>query len=177
MSEHNFFPFPNLQTTHLLLRQVNLIDAPEIFSLRSSELVNKYLDRKPSNSIEDALVFIQAINENIQKNQSIYWAITLPPSNKLVGTICLFNFSPDQSKAEMGFELLPPLQGKGIMMEAASRIIQYGFGEIGLTSIEATTHPGNVSSRRLLEKLNFELTFDEAVAGYLLKKNYQAEIK
>ncbi len=71
----------------------------------------------------------------------------------------------------MGFELLPHMQGKGIIIEAASRTIQYGFEEIGLTSIEANTHPGNLSSRRLLEKLNFKLTSDEDVTGYLLKKN------
>jgi len=120
-------------------------------------------------------LFINAINENIHNNHSIYWAITLPQSNKLIGTICLFNLSRDLTKAEIGFELLPQMQGKGIMLEAASRIIQYGFQEIGLTFIEAYTHRENLNSRRLLEKLNFELTSDENAIKYLLKKNNKSE--
>jgi ribosomal-protein-alanine N-acetyltransferase len=77
-------------------------------------------------------------------------------TDKLIGTICLFDFSEDLSKAEIGFELLPHFQGKGIMQEAALKVIHFGFQHVGLKSIEAYTHSENQSSTRLLEKLNFK---------------------
>lgn len=156
MTRKNFTPFPVLTTGRLHLRELKPSDDKEIFALRSSEQVNKYLDRKPSGSIDDARNFIQAITENIQRNDSIYWVITEEGTDKLVGTICLFNFSEDHSKAEIGYELLPDFQGGGIMQEAASKVIHFGFEHVGLASIEAYTHSGNHSSTRLLETLNFK---------------------
>ena len=156
MTGKNFTPFPVLKTERLTLRQLISSDDKEIFALRSDDNVNKYLDRKPSKSIDDAKNFIETINDNIQRNDSIYWAITLNGTDKLIGTICLFDFSSDNLKAEMGYELLPDFQGKGIMQEAISKVIDFGFQHIGLNSIEAYTHSENQISTRLLEKLNFK---------------------
>ncbi len=156
MKHRKLKTFPILATERLIIRQLSVSDVQEIFLLRSNALVNKYLDRPPSKTIDDAKVFIQTINENIQKNNSIYWAITLSDTNKLIGTICLFNFSDDNLKAEIGYELLPDFQGKGIMQEALSKVINFGFQQIGLHSIEAYTHSENRCSTRLLEKLNFK---------------------
>lgn len=95
MREINFTPFPVLKTERLTLRQLVSSDDKEIFALRSNDNINKFLHRKPAESITDAENFIQIITENIQKNDSIYWAITLNGSDKLIGTICLFNFTND----------------------------------------------------------------------------------
>lgn len=156
MAEKNFNPFPVLKTERLTLRQLVSSDANEIFALRSNDNVNKYLDRKPSKSIDDAKNFIHAIHENSKRNDSVYWAITLTGVDKLIGTICLYDFTNDNSKAEIGYELLPGFQGKGIMQEATSKIIDFGMQHIGLKSIEAYTHAENDRSTRLLEKFNFK---------------------
>ena len=156
MTGKNFTPFPVLKTERLILRQLRSSDDEEIFALRSNDTVNKYLDRKPAKSIDDAKNFINTINENIRRNDSIYWAITLNDTDKIIGTICLFNFSDDHSKAEIGYELLPHFQGKGFMQEASSKVIRFGFQHVGLQTIEAYTHSENHSSTRLLEKLNFK---------------------
>ena len=156
MRDINFTLFPVLKTERLTLRQLINSDADEIFALRSDDKVNKYLDRKPSKSIDDAKTFIQTIKENIQRKNSIYWAITLSGTDKLIGTICLFDFSDHNSKAEIGYELLPDFQGKGIMLEATLKVIAFGIQYLGLSSIEAYTHSENQSSTRLLEKTNFK---------------------
>jgi len=156
MGERNFTPFPVLTTERLTLRQLLSDDINVIFALRSDGNVNKYLGRKPSKSIDDAKTFIQTIDENIQRNDSIYWAITLNGTDKLIGTICLFDFSDDNLKAEIGYELLPDFQGKGIMQEAISKVIDFGIQHIGLNLIEAYTHSENQRSTSLLKKFNFK---------------------
>ena len=60
MTSRNFTPFPVLKTERLILRQLISSDDKEIFALRSNDNVNKYLDRKPSKSIDDAKNFINA---------------------------------------------------------------------------------------------------------------------
>ena len=168
MGNRNFKPFPVLKTERLTLRQLVSSDANEIFALRSDPNVNKYLDREPAKSMDDAKTFIKIINENIQKNDSIYWAITLSNKDKLIGTICLFNFLDDNKLAEIGYELLPGYQGLGIMQEATSKVIDFGIQHIGLNSIKAYTHSENQRSTRLLEKFNFKKENDTTEGNLML---------
>ena len=55
----NFTPFPKLVTDRLILRQLSENDNKEIFSLRSDERVNKYLDRQVQSSSDEAIEFIK----------------------------------------------------------------------------------------------------------------------
>ena len=155
MVNKNFIPFPILTTERLTLRQLIVNDEQEIFTLRSDNEINKYLDRQLSTTIEDATNFINKVNENIHKNISLYWAITLSDRNILVGTICLYGFSDGNDNCEIGYELLTNFQGQGIMKEAVEKVIDYAFYTIKVQKIEAFLHRDNQSSINLLEKLSF----------------------
>lgn len=156
MLHKNFTPFPTLTTDRLTLRQLKITDDQEIFTLRSDTEINKYLDRQSANSIDDARAFINRVNENISKNNSLYWAITLSDKNIMVGTVCLFSFSDENGNCEIGYELLTNFQGNGIMKEAVEKVIDYAFNKIKVQKIEAFFHKDNLSSKKLLEKLSFK---------------------
>jgi len=132
-------------------------DEQEIFALRSSDEINKYLDRPKANTLDEARNFITKIINGIAKNESIFWVVTPKDESKLLGTICLWKISKEEAKAEIGYELLPENHGKGIMQEVIPRVLQFGFEEIKLEMIEAELSPRNLKSVRLLEKNNFTL--------------------
>ncbi len=155
MVNRNFTPFPILTTERLTLRQLSIDDKQNIFDLRSDTEINKYLDREPSKTIEDAINFIGKINDNIKNNNSIYWVISLTGTKTFVGTICLFDFSNEKNSCEIGYELMTKFQGRGIMKEAAKKVIEYTIETLGLKTIDAITHKQNQSSTKLLQKLNF----------------------
>lgn len=167
----NFSPFPQLVTDRLILKQLSLNDAEEVFILRSDETVNKYLDRPRATTIEDAKAFIERINLAIDTNRSIFWAISFKEDPKLIGTICLWNFSEEKNKAEIGYELLPKFHGKGIMQEAFLKVVEFGFQNLQLRSIEACTTKQNKSSIKILERNYFirdhdlENKIDRAIEG------------
>lgn len=151
--EHGNLKIPPVLTTQrLTLRQVSVSDVHEIFLLRSDTLVNKYLNRKKSKTLQDALEFI----EGIHKSSLSYWAIVEKEHEKLIGTICLFDISAALKKCEIGYELLTPYQRKGMMREAAEKVIEYALHTLGLETVEAYTHQDNQSSINLLEELNFK---------------------
>ena len=155
MDTINFIPFPMLETEHLILRQLKMEDQNEIFALRSDDRVNEFLDRIKANSPEDALLFIHNINTSINNNEAIYWAITLKNEPALAGTICLWNIFKEDLTAEIGYELHPDQQGKGIMQEAIIKVIDYGFQTMKLNLIEAELAPANLRSIKLLERNGF----------------------
>ncbi len=151
----NFSPFPVLTTKTLTLRQLSIDDKQNIFALRSDQEINKYLEREPSKSIDDAINFINKINDNIKNNNSIYWVISLTTTKTVVGTICLFDFSTEKESCEIGYELMTSFQGRGIMFEAVEVVIDYAFQTLQLQKIFAFTHSENLNSIKLLSKFNF----------------------
>ena len=181
MTSLNFTPFPTIKTERLILRQLTITDDKEIFALRSDPDVEKYLERPKTETIDDARAFISNINVGIKNNDWIFWAICLDDNPELIGTICLWNISPRDSKAEIGYELLPRYQGKGIMQEAFMEVIRYGFDEIQLDLIEAVVHRDNFKSIRLLDRNGFiikgrlnefepDVKGDTAMVVYVLSK-------
>jgi len=175
MKKRKFNPFPVLKTNRLILRRLSINDEKEIFLLRSDENINKFLNRKPCTELSEARQFIEKINEGINKDENIYWAVEPKDKPGLIGTICLWNFSEDEKKAEIGFELLPAYQRKGIMLEAAAAVIDYGFTKLNLDLIEGEVEPANIRSLNLMKKLNFILREETNSPGaetvmYELKK-------
>jgi len=160
MTNRNFTPFPILTTERLTLRQLSIADQQNIFALRSDKEINKYLDRQASKSIEDAVNFINKVNDNIKKNNSIYWVITLTKTKTFVGTICLFDFSNEKSSCEIGYELMTKFQRQGIMKEAAEKVIDYAFQALQFQKIVAFTHNANRNSAKLLTKFNFKKSIE-----------------
>ena len=151
----SFTPFPILTTERLTLRQLSTDDQREIFALRSDVEINKYLGRTPSKTVDDAINFINNINDNIKNNNAVYWVISLKSSNTCVGTICLFDFSDERNSCEMGYELMASFQGQGIMKEAADEVINYAFHSLQVQKILAFTHNENLNSTKLLTRLDF----------------------
>ncbi len=82
-------------------------------------------------------------------DKSISWGITTKESNILIGSICLWNFSEDKKTAEVGYDLDPEFQGKGIMSEALKAVLNFGFKRRGFDTIEAHTDYRNNPSEKL----------------------------
>ena len=155
MANNNFTSFPVLVTERLTLRQLSTADQQDIFALRSDTEINKYLDREPSKTVEDAINFIKKVNNNIKNNNSIYWVISLTDSKTFVGTISLFDFSNEKNSCEIGYELMTKFQGLGIMKEAAQAVLDYAIHTLKFKKVIAFTHHDNHNSVKLLTKLNF----------------------
>jgi len=151
----NFIPFPELTTDRLLLRQITQDDVNEIFFLRSDSRIMRYLDRTPAKSLDDAYAFLKSIAD-LEKNKSaVTWAITIKGEQKLIGTICYWNIKPEHYRAEVGYVLHPDFQGKGIMQETLTSVLDNGFNVMKLHSVEADVNPANEASIKLLERNNF----------------------
>ncbi|RPI74138.1 MAG: N-acetyltransferase [Ignavibacteriales bacterium] len=151
----NFTPFPLIETERLLLRKVYETDVNEIFFLRSDERVMKYIDKEPAKSTDEALHFIKMINDLEKNNDAVTWALTMKGNDTLIGTICYWNIMKEHYRAEIGYLLRPEYWGKGIMQEAFSEVVKYGFEVLKLHSLEANVNPDNTASIKLLEKNNF----------------------
>ena len=156
MLQPNFNPFPELSTERLLLRRITLEDAPEIFFLRSDQNILQFLSKEPAANIKEAEDFITRINNDIDNNDAIMWAIALKENpSKAIGTICFWQMLKEHFRAEIGYVLDPGCWRKGIMKETILKTLDYGFSTLGLHSVEARLNPDNIASASVLESTGF----------------------
>ena len=155
MLQFNFHPFPTITTERLILRQITNADANEILFLRSNKAVMQYLDRDPLSSQEGALELIEKITGSFNNNDGITWGISLKDNTALIGTIGFWKTDKENHRAEIGYMLVPEHQQKGMMQEAVTVILEYGFRTMKLHSVEANVNPYNPGSIKLLEKNGF----------------------
>lgn len=149
----DFDPFPVLQTERLILCKMAYTDADTVFQMRSDPQIMG--DRPLARSLDDAITFIELIKDNLAERKGITWAISLREAPVMIGTIGLWRIIPEHMRAEIGYDLQPAFQGRGIMHEAMQAVIDYGFTRMHLHSIEANVNPDNTPSIRLLERNKF----------------------
>ena len=155
MLEFLFHPFPILETNRLTLRTISLNDAEDLFQLRRNVDVMRFIDRIPHRTPDDTREMIQKIQEGIKNNDAIAWAVTLKNTPGLVGTFSYHRIEKEHHRAEIGYMLDPQHWRKGITNEAMLSVLDYGFKNMKLHSIEANVNPGNVASSSLLKKHGF----------------------
>jgi len=81
-----------------------------------------------------------------------YWAVEEKDSGEFVGCVGLW-FSDGWPELELGYWLVPAMQGKGYATEAAAACRDYAFDVISTDTLVSYIHPDNEPSKKVAEKL------------------------
>ena len=155
MSEAAFTRFPSLTTNRLRLRQIQPEDAEAVFATFSDEETMQFYGHEPHRSVEETRESLEQTQARYTRREAIRWGITLKGEDQVIGSCSLHHFDTGFHRAETGYELHHAFWGQGIMNEAMSVVLTYGFAELGLHRIEAIIDNANVRSKGLLLKLGF----------------------
>lgn len=155
---------PTLQTPRLSLRHPRPADTSDLFAIFSDPVAMRYWSTLPMREPSEAEQYLRGIDEGFADRSLLQWAIALPDSDRLIGTVTLHNLSPSNKRAEIGYMLSPKQQGQGYATEAVFAVLVFAFERMNLHRIEADLHPDNAASVRLVERLGF------AREGYLRER-------
>lgn len=150
-----FATFPVLTTERLRLRQDEPGDAEDLYAMLSDEETTRYYGSEPYQSLDEAREYIRLRRDDYAERKAIRWGITLKDDNRFIGSCGFRQFDEGFHRAETGYVLNRAYWGKGLMAEAVSAILTYGFTEMGLHRIEAVIDIANERSKNLLLKLGF----------------------
>lgn len=166
--------FPTIQTDRLILREMTVDDASDMYAYYSDREVSKYLDWFGPGSEEQAKNMITYWNKSYQESTFMRFGIALQGDNKIIGTIPI---NPVRGRFEwklpivLGYDLSREYWNQGIMTEALNAVIPYIFETLDNHRIIAEVIPENISSLKVLEKLGFEKE------GYLRQHFYHEGYK
>lgn len=144
-------PAPTLLSDRLILRQLRADDAEALFPVLSDTDVMIWWSSAAHETLAETKAYVA---KNAEEGQGFQcWAITTG-DDVAHGWVILMDGKPGVK--EIGYILHRDKWGSGIAREAVSRVIDYGFDELGLRRIFADTDPENSGSIGLLGRLGFQ---------------------
>lgn len=149
--------YPRLETARLVLRALRMEDASFIFKEWGDPVVTYYMrDEEPLKSIAEAEERLGPLQTPEKMPHFKWWGIELKSAGQLIGTCGYSRWDRQHHRAEIGYDMWPDYWGQGLMPEALQALIQFGFDEMQLNRVEATTHTENQRSQRVLARLGFQ---------------------
>ena len=170
--------FPILKSERITLREVKKADAEFIHFMRSDPRVNEFVDRPGTENIKDAEFFIEQRYQAFFHKEAIYWGIELNTNGFMIGSVTLWHLDLEEGQGELGYDLHPSFQHRGLMSEAIKEVLNYGFNMLQLKKIVAFTSAENKPSQKILEKFEFtrlpdeempEMDLEAGSFGYILQ--------
>ncbi|WP_181898709.1 GNAT family N-acetyltransferase [Halobacillus trueperi] len=141
----------------LLFRELKQEDWKKIHTYASKPEVSQYQPWGP-NSEKDTQDYVQHLVHEIRQaeTQKFAWAILREADEELIGVAELTILDTYHRTGEIAYILHPDEWGRGMGTEVAKRLIRDGFQSFHLKRIQATCHPDNKGSVRVLEKSGME---------------------
>jgi RimJ/RimL family protein N-acetyltransferase len=90
-------------------------------------------------------------------NDPIVMGIWGRGSNQFLGEVGLYSIDHERKVGEVGYWLRQRARGNGYIQEAVRTLTTHARAEVGLSRLEAHIAAENVSSRRVVERLGFEI--------------------
>jgi len=147
----------SIETPRLLIRELELKDAPGMFEMDSNPLVQKYLGMKPVKCIDESIENIRFIRQQYTDYGIGRWAVIEKETNQFIGWSG-FKWITDLTNGhsnypDLGYRFLERAWGKGYASEAAFAALDYGFNVLSYPEIFGIADVENLSSIHILEKV------------------------
>lgn len=141
-----------LETERLILRPWEDGDAGELYGYARDPRVGPVAGWQPHKSVDDSR---QVIRDILSAPET--YAVILKETGLPAGSVGLHHndLASKDDEAELGYWLGVPYWGRGLIPEAAERLIRHAFEDLKLKRVWCGYYDGNLRSKRVQEKLGF----------------------
>lgn len=148
-----------LETPRLTLRRLTVEDGPAMYQNWASDPeVTRYLTWPAHTSVEGTRAYLADMFRQTEEPDMYDWGIVLKELGEPVGNISVVERREKAACLQLGYSLGRRWWHQGIMSEAASRVIDFLFEEVGALRIEARYDTRNPHSGGVMEKCG--MTFE-----------------
>ncbi|MCY9862473.1 GNAT family protein [Vibrio coralliirubri] len=144
-----------LETSRLILRDMRPQDEPAFVGMSQDVKYQRFYDEsdcEPNKYRELTQLFVEQALE--VPRQSYQLAVENKDSGKFIGTVCLR--LEGNLQASMGCAFSREIQGKGLSIEAAKALANFGFSDLGVHRIYAETISRNLAAIKLCQSLGMK---------------------
>jgi len=150
-----------LETDQLVLRHLAQNDAPFVVELLNDPDWLRFIGDRGVRTLEQAADYIEAGPVRMYAAYGFGLYLVERKADGAPTGLCGLVKRDFLDAVDLGFAFLPQYRGAGYACEAATGVLRYAAGPLGLTRVVAITAHDNERSARLLEKLGFR--FEQTV--------------
>lgn len=142
-------------TERLALRAFRTGDLEAVHAIHSRPDVARYLYGTPQSLAESRVMLKTRMGQRriAVEGDALVLAIERRDSGIVIGHVKLIWTSDRHRQGELGFVLHPDHHGHGFAREAAARVLDLAFGELGLRRVYGRCDARNAASAGLMERL------------------------
>ncbi len=130
-------------------------DAQALYAAFGDAETMRFWDSLPTRDVAETAAYIRD-SRTADPRFHLAFAVTLREDGQVVGMVNYHNRQPGYRRLAVGWMLIRPWRGQGIMREAVPALIDHCFEHLGTHRVEARIEPANTPSVRLAEWLGFE---------------------
>ena len=147
---------PILETERLRLRPFRAADAKALHALYGDAENLRYWGVDPSPSLAETRRMMRW-HVAYHPFRYMLWAVEEKKSKRLIGMINYHRRDMRERRVDVGWMMLPGLQGKGYMTEAGRALLRYLIDKLRIHKVEALIRRENKPSAALAKRLGFRL--------------------
>jgi len=151
-----------LETQRLRLKPILKTDLNTLHNIFVNPHVRKYL-------CDDNIWSVQQVEEMLIENQKLFdqqkfglWFIETKNQQEIIGFVGLWYFF-DQQQPQLVYALLPEATKKGYATEAATKILEYSFNQLGYQYLNASCDRPNIDSVKLAQRIGMKQVEEKLV--------------
>jgi RimJ/RimL family protein N-acetyltransferase len=143
-----------LRDDGFVLRRWESEDAEDLAIIGADPLISRFLSLWPENfTLESAEGYIAFAASGRSSGTRDFWAVTDEETGAVLGSVELFLAD---AGITVGYWMREDFRGRGMTARAVRIALANAFRELRFTEARLVTHPENVASQRVAEKLGFE---------------------
>lgn len=147
-----FDDMPRLETPRLILRRLEMRDAPDLFDYSRDPQVAKHVLWDAQTSVSEARAYVRYMLRRYRTGEPASWGIEEKETGRVVGTIGYMWYQRDNNACEVGYSLARRRWNRGYMTEALAEVLRFSFEELGVHRVEAQHEVENAASGAVMRK-------------------------
>lgn len=157
--------FPEFFLPCCTLRRIRRRDVDAIFAgLSHPQVIAHYgVSYDSLEATDEQMHWYDAL---LKEHQGIWWGISLPGRDTLVGACGFNDWSHSDRSVDIGYWLMPEYWGRGLMQACLPTILRFAIGALGVHRVHADVEPENPASARVLERIGFVFEGTQRDAEY-----------
>ena len=147
-----FDDMPRLETPRLILRRLEMRDAPDLFDYSRDPQVAKHVLWDAQTSVSESRAYVRYMLRRYRAGEPASWGIEEKETGRVVGTIGYMWYQRDNNACEVGYSLARRRWNRGYMTEALAEVLRFSFEELGVHRVEAQHEVENAASGAVMRK-------------------------
>lgn len=153
----------------VVLREHSLDDLGAVLEYSADPMVARYVPWEP-NTEEMARQFLEDAARTASQNPRLSYVLAVvdAASSALIGAARISIETQTHRRADIGYVVRRDRWKLGFATEVARMVIDFGFRDLDMYRIWATSHPDNQASSRVLEKIGMK--YEGRIRGHMFVK-------